>query len=181
MLFFKKKEVDYELYFNNTLNKVWSNKQNINNKYLVNIKPTLQIFFWFRKIKEDDLNFLKLFNHLILLWLITSQEAKVFNLGSVLTRGIKYFRCIFLLEVYYIFLFINFINEVLLPVIQNNSKIIHYIRDNMALYSFSDFSTFTNLRLSSNLYLNSVHDKLFMFVKMNSHLNIIHYLNCLKI
>lgn len=180
MLFSNKKEIDYELYFQFTLYKMWSNKQNITNKYLIKIKPYLKIFFWFKKIKEDDLDFLRLFNHLILLWLITSQKVKILKLGSNLLRGIKYFRCLFILEIVYIYNFFNFLNEIFLPIIQKNSKNIHYKKKNICLFSFSDFSIFTNLRLSSNLYLNSVHDKLFMFIRINNNLNITVYLNCLK-
>jgi len=181
MLFFNRKEIDYELYFNYTLIKVFSNKQNINNKYLIKVKPSLLIFFWFKKIKEDNLDFIKLFNHLILLWLITSCKAKILNLGSVLNRGIKYFRCLFLLEIKEIYIFFNFINETLKPIIQESSKNIHINQINKRLYSFSDFNSFTNLRLSSNLYLNSVHEKLFLWIKMNNNINMHYYSNCLKI
>jgi len=77
MLFFDKKEINYEVYDLYTIEKIWSNKQNATNKYLIIIKPKLKIyFFWFRKIKEENLDFLKLFNHLIFfLWLITSQKS----------------------------------------------------------------------------------------------------------
>lgn len=181
MLFLNKKELDYEFYLNFTFNKMLSNKQNIDNKYFMFFKPTLQIFFWFKKIKEDDLDFGKIFNHLILLWLITNNKAKILNIGSVLSRGIKYFRYIFLLKLKKISFFLNFINEILLPIVQKNSRKIHLKNNKLQLYSFSDLSMFTNLRLSSNLYLNSVHNKLFMFIKMNNNININHYLNCLKI
>jgi len=181
MLFFDRKEINYEFYFKYTVNKVISNKQNISNKYLINIKPYLKIFFWFKKIKEEDLDFLKLFNHLILLWLITNNKAKILNLDSILERGIKYFRCLFSIELKKIYIFFNFINETLTPIMQKGSKIIHSQKKNLKLYSFKDFSAFTNFRLSSNLYLNSVHDKLYLLVKMNNKLNINFYLNCLKI
>lgn len=181
MLFINNKELDYEFYLNFTLNKILGNKQNITNKYFLSLKPTIKIFFWFKKIKEDNLDFMKIFNHLILLWLITNNKAKILNLGSTLSRGIKYFRYIFLLKIKKISFFFNFSNEILLPVIQQNSKKIHLKNNKLQLYSFSDFSMFTNLRLSSNLYLNSVHNKLFIFIKMNNNLSIKYYLNCLKI
>jgi hypothetical protein len=76
----------------------------------------------------------------------------------------------------------NFLNEILLPIIQNNSKKIHYKKHNKHLYSFNDLGVFTNLRLSSNLYLNSVHDKLFLSIKNNiNNLNLSYYLNILKL
>jgi len=98
-----------------------------------------------------------------------------------LERGIKYFRCLFSIELKKIYIFFNFINETLTPIMQKGSKIIHSQKKNLKLYSFKDFSAFTNFRLSSNLYLNSVHDKLYLLVKMNNKLNINFYLNCLKI
>lgn len=161
--------------------KLISNKQNKFNKYLLNLKPHINLFFWFKKIKEDDLDFLKLYNHLLLLWLITNKKACIKNLESILHKGIRYYRCIFNLTIDNIYLFFNFLNETLLPVIQDNSKKIHYKKLNKCLYSFADLGSFTNLRLSSNLYLNSVHDKLFIFIKINSALNLFFYLNILKI
>lgn len=183
MLFLKKKEINYEFYFNRTVIRLISNKQNISNKYIFSIKPKVQIYFWFKKIKEEELDFLKLFNHLILLWLITSQRASIKNLDSVLNKGIKYYRCVFFINIREIFRFINFINEILIPTSQKNSKKIHFKFKDKHLYSFSDLSVFTNLRLSSNLYLNSVHDKLFMSIKkkQKSKLNLNMYMNCLKI
>lgn len=181
MLFFNKKEINYELYFKQIVLRSLSNKENKSNKYLFIFKPIIKLFFWFKKIKEEDLDFLKLFNHLILLWLITGQIAYLRNLKSILNRGIRYYRFIFNLEINNNFLIFNFLNEILLPVIQNNSKKIHYSNINKFLCSFKDLGIFTNLRLSSNLYLNSVHDKLFVFIKINSQLSLIHYLDLFKI
>lgn len=181
MLFFNKKEINYELYYKQLIIRLLVNKENKNNKYLFSFKPIIKLFFWFKKIKEEDLDFLKLFNHLILLWLITGQVAYLKNLKSNLNKGIRYYRFIYSLEIHNIFFILNFLNEILLPVIQNNSKKIHYKNLNKFLCSFKDLGIFTNLRLSSNLYLNSVHDKLFVFIKLGSSLNLIYYLNSLKI
>lgn len=183
MLFFNKKEINYELYAKHTIIRMLSNKQNNTNKYFFSFKPIIKIFFWFKKIKEEDLNFSKIFNHLILLWMITSQKARISNLNSVLNKGIKYFRYLYYIYIDNIYLFFNFLNEILFPIIQKNSKKIHNNENNYYLCSFSDFGSFTNLRLSSNLYLNSVHDKLFIFIKINKNINmnLSFYLNCLKL
>lgn len=182
MLFCDRKEINYELYFKHTTIRVLSNKQGKTNKYLFLFKPCIKIFFWFKKIKEEDLNFSKLFNHLIFLWMITGQKAKIKNLDSVLNKGIRYFRYTYYLYINNVYSFYNFLNETLLPIIQKNSKKIHYRKAIKFLCSFSDFGSFTNLRLSGNFYLSSVHDKLFIFINISESLgiNLSIYLNCLK-
>lgn len=155
------------------------NKQNKNNKYLL-LKPNLNLFFWFKKIKEEDLDFSKLFNHLILLWLVTGKLAFLEKLKSTLNKGIRYYRFMFNLELNNFFYILDFLNEFLLPVSQNNSKKIHFSKINEFLCSFKDLGSFTNLRLSSNLYLNSVHEKLFVFFKLYSDINLGYFLNLLK-
>ena len=182
MLFYNKREISYEKHFKTNAVRMITNKQNNTNKYVYIYKPIVKIFFWFKKIKEEDLDFLKLFNHFILLWLITSQKAIIKKLDSTLNKGIRYFKCIFYLYIKNIFLFFNFLNETLLPIMNENAKKVHYKKKNEHLYSFSDFGSFTNLRLSSNLYLNSVHDRLFVFIKIrkNIQLNLNIFLNLLK-
>jgi hypothetical protein len=65
MLFINKKEVNYELYYKNTFLRILINKKNYSNKYVFNKKPNLNLFFRFEKIKEENLNLIKLFNHCI--------------------------------------------------------------------------------------------------------------------
>jgi hypothetical protein len=146
------------------------------------LKPIVKIYFWYKNIKEEDLDFSKIFNNIILLWLITNQTSMISNLSSKLHKGIRYYNYILYLIINNIFLFINFLNEIFLPIIQKNSKKIHYKKKYKQLYSFSDFGSFTNLRLSSNLYLNSVHNKIYIYFSLNNNLNfdLNIYLNCLK-
>lgn len=182
MLFFDKKEIHYELYFKNILIKIFSNKKNGTNKYIYLFKPVIKLYFWYKNIKEEDLDFSKIFNNVILLWLITNNKSIVSNLSSKLHKGIRYYNYVLYTYIDNIYLLFNFLNEILLPIIQKNSKKIHYKNKYKHLYSFSDFGSFTNLRLSSNLYLNSVHNKLYIYFNLNKHLNfdLNVYLNCLK-
>ena len=179
MLFINKKEVNYELYYKNTFNRIIINKKNYSNKYSI-IKPEINLFFWFRKIKEDSLDLVKLYNHCIFLWLITGNLAKVSKLNSRLNRGIRYYRYKYYLKINNIYKFLNFINETFYSIIYKNTIHKHLRNNENFLISYSDLSIFTNLKLLSSFYLNSVHNKLFLNIKMNNNnLNI--YLNCLKI
>jgi len=101
-------------------------------------------------------------------------------LDSVLDRGIRYYRYIYYCNINSFFKFMNFLNETFYYMIQSNT--IHkYLRTKKKfLVSYSDLSIFTNYKLSNNLYLNSVHDK--MYIRMNSkNIDLNVYLNCLKI
>lgn len=179
MLFINKKEINYELYYKNTFIRIIINKKNYSNRYIVQ-KPNINLFFWFRKIKEENLDLIKLYNHSIFLWLITGELAKIMNLNSRLNRGIKYYRYKFYLEIKDFFKFLNFINEILYSIIYKNTIFKHLKNNKNFLVSYSDLSTFTNLKLLSSFYLNSVHDRLFLNINIkNNSLDI--YLNCLKI
>jgi hypothetical protein len=183
MLFYNKKEINYEKHFKINLIRILSNKQNFTNKYYLKMKLNVKAFFWFRNIKEDDLDFSKLFNHLILLWLITKQEAKITKLQSLLNKGIRYYRYIFYINIKEPFIFFNFLNEILKPISQKNTKNIHIKSQFEFLFSFRDFGSFTNMRLSSNFYLNSVHDPLYVSIKSNksNNLNLNYYISGLKL
>ncbi len=183
MLFVNKKEVNYELYFKSDIIKVLSNKQNFTNKWCCDMINKVKVFFWFKGVKEDDLDFYKLFNHLILIWLITGQRAKIMKLGSVLNKGIRYYRYKFNVNIKNIYIFFNFLNEILRSIAQKGSKRMHFERLDEILYSYRDFGSFTNMRLSNNFYLNSVHDPLYMkIIKIKkSNLNLSYYVESLKI
>jgi hypothetical protein len=45
MLFFDKKEINYEFYFKNTTLKIFGNKKNGTNKYIYLLKPIVKIYF----------------------------------------------------------------------------------------------------------------------------------------
>jgi len=179
MLFINRKEVNYELYYKNTFIRIILNKKNYSNKYIIK-KPQINLFFWFKKIKEENLDLIKLYNHCIFLWLITGDLAKIINLNSKLSRGIKYYRYKYFLKISNFFKFLNFINEIFYSIIYRNTIYKHLRNNENFLISYSDLSIFTNLKLLNSFYLNSVHTKLFLNIKMkNNNLNI--YLNCLKI
>lgn len=183
MLFVNKKEVNYELHFRHNIIRTISNKQNFTNKFCSDISYKVKAFFWFRKAKEEDLDFYKLFNHLILIWLITGKKARIMKLDSVLNKGVRYYRYIFNVNIKKIYMFFNFLNEILKSISQKDAKKIHLKDADMILYSYRDFGSFTNMRLSSNFYLSSVHDPLYLkIIKGNkSNLNLLYYVEGLKI
>lgn len=181
MLFLKRKEVNYELYFNNTLNRVILNKFNYSNKYIFATKPKIEIFFWFKKIKEENLSLIQLYNHCIFFWLITGKIGRVKNMSNTLNRGIRYYRYIYYCNVDNFFEFMNFMNEIICSSVYETALKTHVKTKNNYLISYSDLNMFTNLKLSTSLYLNSIHEQLYVKINNNRKFNLKIYLNCLKI
>lgn len=183
-MFLNKKEVNYELYYKNTFLRILINKKNYSNKYIFNKKPNLDLFFRFEKIKEENLNLIKLYNHCIFFWLISARIGSIKYLKVKLHRGIRYYRYQYICKIDNFFKMINFINEIFFAIIHKNTIRNYINNDYKYLNSYSDLSMFTNLKLMSSLYLNSIHDKLFLqiyFDKNKKNINLKTYLNCLKI
>jgi len=182
MYFINNKEVNYELYYKNTFLKILINKKNYSNKYFFLEKPKIEFFFWTKRIKEEDLDFEKLFNNCIFFWLITGKLGQIKNLNIKLRRGIKYYRYIYLCKTSFFFKTLNFINEIFSSSIYKNTVIKHINKKNIYLISYNDLSIFTNLKLSNSFYLSSLKNKIFLKIKTNKKnidLNI--FLNCLKL
>jgi len=181
MLFVKRKEVNYELYFKNTFTRIYLNKTNCSNIYILAKKPKIEIFFWFRKIKEENLTLIQLYNHCIFFWLVTGNIGKINKLASTLNRGIRYFRYIYICDIKYFFEFINFRNEILGSAAHETTTKTHLSTNSILLESYSDLNMFTNLKLSTSLYLNSIHDKLHVRFRNENNIKLNIFLNCLKI
>ena len=181
MLFINRKEVNYELYYKTTFIRIILNKKNYSNKYIIK-KPEISLFFWFKKVKEENLDLIKLYNYCIFFWLITGDIAKVIKLNSKLIRGTRYYRYKYYLKISIstFYKFLNFINEILYSIIYENTIHKHIKNNKELLISYSDLSMFTNLKLSNSFYLNSIQNKLFVNMKNNNN-NLYIFLNCLKI
>ena len=178
MLFLNRKEINYELYYKNTFMRIILNKVNYTNKYIFKKKPKIKLFFWFKKIKEENLISTKIFNHSLLLWLITGKIGKVKNLNSKLHRGIYYYRYLYYINVYKFYNFFNFLNEYFL--MKKNLIKKHIKNQHKFLFSCFDLNMFTNLKLSNNIYLNSINEKLFIEITLKK-INLNRYLNCFKL
>jgi len=88
MLFLNYKEVDYDFIYKNTLKTIFY-RQNFNLKHIKKLElPKVKLFFDYRRIVE--LNLLKTFYNVMLLWLLTGQLAKFSNLKTKFERGVRY-------------------------------------------------------------------------------------------
>ena len=180
MIFKKKKEVNYELYYKNTFIRILINKKNYSNKYIFIKKPSIEFFFLFKNIKEENIDSIRLFNHCIFFWLITGKIGIIKNLNVKLHRGVRYYRYQYICKTNDFFRIINFINEIFYSIIQKNTIKNHLKKKHIFLNSYNDLSMFTNLKLLNNLYLNSVHNKIFLKIYSKKK-NLISFLDCLKI
>jgi len=181
MFFLNKKEVNYELYYKNTFIRILINKKNYSNKYVLT-EPKIDLFFWVRRIKEENLSLLNLYNNCIFLWLITGNLGKIKNLNIKLVRGLKYYRYVYICNTTLFYKVLNLLIELFTPIFYKNLVNKHINNKNIYLISYKDLSVFTNLKLSNFYYLNSVNDKLFLRIKSNNkNINLKLFLNCLKI
>jgi len=123
----------------------------------------------------------QLYNHCIFFWLISGNIGRIKKLSNRLNRGIRYFRYIYITHINYFFEFINFNNEVLRSALHETMAKTHVRNKHTLVISYSDLNMFTNLKLSTSLYLNSIYDKLYIKFQNDNRMNLNIYLNCLKI
>jgi hypothetical protein len=170
MFFLNHKEVNYKYYYKNTLRRIYINKTNKK----LNSLPKIKLFFWFRNVMEDELNLVRIHNHILFFWLITNQIGQIKKFNKRLHRGIRYCRFIYMLMLNYTnyFLFLNCFVENIVAVGKKNSLSLNIWTNDNVLFIWNDLTIFTNLRLSVNLYLNSINDKLYLqfFSKNNTRI-----------
>ena len=161
-------------------------KQNIKlkNVYLLNL-PKIQLNFIFLKLIE--LNILKLFNNVMLLWLLTKNKSNIKKLNNRLERGIRYYR----------FVLINIINKdiICLKFLDFIVNKLFYLLEKKNLKKFlnnNDFfcrilnlELFSNMRLSNNFFSPKINDKLllkfYLIKKQKKIINIKHMLQIFKL
>ena len=90
MYFLNFKETDLN-YINNSCLRLILLRQNvqIKNSYILKL-PEIKYYFIFNKI--IDMHILKIFNNVMLIWLLTGKTLIVKNFFVKLVRGVKYYR-----------------------------------------------------------------------------------------
>jgi hypothetical protein len=177
------KEVNYKYLYNNTLKYIFFRRYNFSNSFhlkLVNSK----FFFWYKRLPSDELNLLRLYDNLAVIWLLFDKKCKLETINSIYRRGVNYYSIIFST------LFNSNNNEIyksldilingIIPVMRKttmHSSIIH----NNYILELTDLSFFSNIRMHQYYYVENIVDKFYLKFHSNNNIKINYYLNIFKL
>lgn len=183
MLFLNYKENDMKYIYNSSIKNIII-KQNyfINSFYLIKL-PKIKYYFIYKKI--IDLNNTKIYNNILLLWLLTGKKMKIKKINYKLNRGIKYYRfilsCTILNENLILNNFDFFLNKFFF--LLDNLDLKNLKNKNYLFLKFKNLEYFSNLKLSSSFYttrINNIFNICFYFKKYNELLNLLYFLKQFK-
>ena len=80
------KEVNYKFLYNNTLKYMFIRKNNKLNIKFCDIK----LLFWYKHVPADEFNLFKLYNNIMLIWLLFSQKCIIKNFDSSFRLNVYY-------------------------------------------------------------------------------------------
>lgn len=160
-------------------------KQNyfVKNCFILEL-PNIEINCIFNKIIE--LNILKLFNYIVLLWFLTNNKTYIKKLKSRLERGIKYFNFIINNKVKYseyLFKIFDFIANKIFFLIEKK-YLNFFLLNNYFFLIISNLEIFSNIRLSKNFFTSKINNNIyikFFFKSKKLNLKISYLLNLFKI
>lgn len=182
MYFLNYTEVDFNYYYMSTV-RLMLLKQNNGISNLLAIKvPNIKLSFIFTK--ETELNKIKLYNNVILFWLLTGKIEYLKDLNYKLERGVKYYNfnlSTILKNKIIFFKFIDFFFNNVDFYIRTVEKMVYNYKNNF-FYYLKNLELFSNLRLSYSYYTSKMNDYLYIRYFFNkSNLSIISFLNKFKI
>lgn len=173
----KFKEVNYKFLYNNTLKYMFIRRNNKLNLDFCNIK----LLFWYKHIPSDEFNLFKLYNNIMLIWLLFKQKCIVRNYKTSFRLNVYYNRAILLSNISkknMLKFFDLFVNG-FLPNIRLVSIKFIFFNENLII-NISDLSFFTSTKMGRFFYVENVTDiLLFNFKSLNFELK--NYLTLYKI
>lgn len=172
-------EVDYKYTYNQTLKHIYYRKYKVAGIDLLKIN----LFFWYRQIPSEDVGLLKLYNNMMLIWLIFNKKFKLENYDSTLRRGVYYYRLTLNSDIIkenekleFLDIFVNGV----MPLMRA-STISSYITNGNIVCKLADMGTFSNTRMGEFFYVENITDKLHIKFGHKSNIKINDYLSILKI
>jgi len=184
MFFLNYKETDLN-YINNSCLRLIFIRQvlEIKNSYILKL-PRMKYYFIFRKIV--DINLLKIFNNIMLIWLLTGKTVLLKNFFVKLERGVKYYRFFLTSKeidnIEFFFIILSFLSNTLFY-LMDNRFFKKYDRDNVCFFKLSDLEFFSNIRLANNFYTSKLNDIVYIYFFINKYyfISLKKILNCFKI
>jgi len=168
MYYLSYKETGLRYVYNSTLKHILT-KQHlmIQNPFLVKL-PTIKFYFYFKDITE--LNILKLYNNLTLIWLFSANLLRVKKFANRFERGIRYFRFFFECS-------LNSANKKIFDILDFLANKLFFFIEQRFLYKsstqescffkFGALDYFSNIRLSGSFYTSNVNDALYLLIDSN--------------
>jgi hypothetical protein len=157
------------VYFSTIRLLILRQKSNFNNSYIIKM-PVIKYYFIFNKIVE--VNLLKIYNNLLILWLILGKKGYIKKFFNRLERGIRFYRFILNVNVNTknFFKLFDFLSNVFFFLGKNYIKIFKDV--DYLILKISNLEYFSNLRLSNYFYTSKVNDNLYIyyFLKGNKYI-----------
>ena len=121
----------------------------------------INLLFWYKHIPADEFNLFKLYNNIMLIWLIFKQKCIIKNFKTSFRLNVYYNRAVILTNISkknVLKFFDLFING-FLPCIRSVSVKFIFFNENLII-NISDLSFFTSLKLGRFFYVENVTDTL---------------------
>jgi hypothetical protein len=170
------KEVNYKFLYNNTLSYILSRRLNKLNVDLCKIN----MLFWYKHIPTEEFNLYRLYNNIMLIWLLFKQRSVIKNIGSSFRLNVYYSRATILTTLNkknYFKFFDIYINS-FIPSIRAISIKFFFVNENLVV-NISDLSFFTSIKVGRFFYIENVTDD-FLFEFKHKTVKIKNYLTIFK-
>ena len=141
----------------------------------------IKLLFWYKHVPSDEFNLYRLYNNIMLIWLLFKQKCIIKNYDSSFRLNVYYNRALLLTNISkknMLKFFDLFVNG-FLPCIRLVSIKFVFFNDNIVV-NISDLSFFTSIKMGRFFYVENVTDKLIFNFKYNNF-EIKNYLTLYKI
>jgi len=184
MLYKNRKEINYEMYYEQTLDNVLINRMKRTSISIYKKTPKVKLCFNYMKVTEENLARISLYNNVILNWLLFDSRKRILHKTKMFIKGSNFYDIqyeITITSAKEFFKFINVFTNTLIPIMPKDAWDIS-INNGTSIIKINDLDMFTNIRLSQNLYLNSIHETWMIIMDdyINNH-QLMFYLNSLKL
>jgi len=95
LLFKQNKENDIKYIYTNTLRQILIKKYNINNSFKLKKLMNIKIYFSINNIKKENIDFLRLWQNLQFIFLLSGKLPSIKKINYNLRRGIYYYRIVY--------------------------------------------------------------------------------------
>jgi len=171
--FIKNSEINMDFYFTQMYKRLLLLKL-CDEKFC--LLDNLKIFFIFRNIMI--VSGLFIFNYILFVWLTTGLLLKVKGYDNVFQRGVYYYRFMLLLKTDY-FLMLDFFINYFFNFLKKEDVVICIDNKDRLLFKIKNYEVFSNMRLSSYLYLYELEDPLYLDLNFNNYKDL--FLSLLKL
>jgi len=141
----------------------------------------VQLLFWYKHIPSDEFNLFRLYNNIMLVWLLFKQKCVIKNYESSFRLNVYYNRALLLTKIgkKNVLKFFDLFVNGFLPSIRLVSIKFIFFNENLVI-NISDLSFFTSLKMGRFFYVENVTDNL-LFKFQSYDLELKNYLNLYKI